>query len=143
MTCSCIDIVAPTISVGKLERRNPLPAGDYWIDLIGEESQAAFAAWSFDHANSVLVLVTENYEARGDFPSRDWVKFQTNAPLAWDAKALGFPNIIQDGESVDSSSDTVSGMEPEECDIACQAKKAGMIAGGVLALGFLLLMVKR
>lgn len=141
MSCDC-----KSISVGKLQRANPLPAGDYWIDVIGEEAKIAFQAWSFENQNSVLILVTESFESQGGFPARDWIKFQTKAPLPWDAKVLGFPNIIEDGDNIDSSSDTAQNPSNEElgiCDIQCQAKKAAIIAGGVLAVGFLLIMVKR
>lgn len=146
MTCNCIDLVSPTYSVGKLERNNPLPAGQYWIDVVGLKAQEHFAAWRFENKDALLILVYENYDAQGDFPARDWVKFEVKTPVPWNAVQLGFPNIIEPEDSIDTSSDTATNPTNEEigvCDIACQVEKVGWVVGGVLVLGLLVSVVKR
>lgn len=90
-----------------LERRSPLPAGMYWLDVLGD-NRIAFAAWRTAHGADVKVRGTES------FPEREWLKFEVLRPVAWDAKQFGFPNIIRAGEAIDSSADTVQRPDPEK-----------------------------
>ena len=93
-----------------LERRNPLPAGTYWLDVFGANREK-LAAWRREHAASVRVVASESFESD---PPRDWVKFVVSVPVAWDAKTFGFPTIIPTGVKVDSSGDTVQRPPPEK-----------------------------
>lgn len=130
-----------------LQRTSPLPNGDYWIDVIGEVNQSFFSAWAFENAAKVDVLATEHFDAVGfpdcsewDFtvnslcaPSRTWAKFRVKEPVEWFAKVLGFPNVIAQGETIESSTDT---FEPPDfgnnCDIGCQAERVAVAAGVIL-----------
>jgi hypothetical protein len=94
-----------------LERRNPLPVGTYWQDFFGE-NRAAFRDWYSVNKLTVKVRATESFEEPE--PGRDWIKFETLAPTAWDAKRFGFPTIIKPGEAVNASSDTVQRPDPEK-----------------------------
>lgn len=94
----------------KLERRNPLPAGRYWQDFFGKQRQF-FINWREQAKPHVKVLSTEAHEATDQSEPRDWVLFETDAPLPWDAAQLGFPTIA--GPQVQSSSDTVQRPDPE------------------------------
>lgn len=167
MTCHCEE-VTPThslfsvagvgrVQVGKLERTNPLPKGQYWIDVIGDD-RSKFGEWQAENSGSLLILVSESFDSvnwpdcvaesgglLGDCsPPRDWVKFEVLQPVPWDAKELGYPNIIGEGEHVESSGDTATNPDfGDECDIACQAERIGWVVGGVLALGVVFMLVKR
>lgn len=169
MTCGCESSTAlgsigvgrqrsRAVRVGKLQRANPIPAGMYWIDVVGEDAQVAFSAWIFENASRVEILVSQHFRAlnwpdclpsSGGIasdcsPSRDWVKFRVSEPAPWDAKKIGFPNIIEEGEIINSSEDTGSIPDfSDNCDIACQAERIGWAVGGVLALGVLFMVVKR
>ena len=133
--------------IGKLQRVNPLPPGTYWIDIIGPAHEQLFAGWLFDNQTNVKALATEHIHQQCDvtgfdcWPSRDWVKFQVNSPVSWDAVSLGFPNIVSPGEVINNSSDTASLPDPsDECDIVCQSQKvaiaAAVVAASALAIAF-------
>lgn len=154
MTCNCSPI--DSLSVGKLQRESPLPAGVYWLDVIDVPNQIAFAAWTLENASKVKVVKTEHFPANdwptcsgldpttgGCWPSRDWVKFKVSAPVAWNAVQLGFPNIIEVGEKVESSADTASDPDfSDNCDIGCQAEKVAIAAGVILGGVALILVIK-
>ena len=99
MTCSCV-------SIGALQRDNPLPPGRYWIDVFGEDLQSQFSRWNLDNASSVRVVAVEHFEAIGGFKSRDWILFDVSLPTDWDAVMFGFPNIVI-GDEIQTSDDTV------------------------------------
>lgn len=127
-----------------LQRTSPLPVGDYWIDVIDEPEQEDFAAWAFESQGKIGILAIEQYEAvswpdcpitEGECsPPRTWVKFRVLTPVPWDAIKLGFPNIIREGEMVNTSADTASVPDfSDYCDIGCQAQKVAITAGVILA----------
>lgn len=126
-----------------MQRSSPLPVGEYWIDVIDEPEQADFAAWLFEHQSKLKIVAVEEFEAvswpdcpitEGDCsPPRTWVKFQVLSPVPWDAVKLGFPNIISEGENINSSADTASVPDfSDYCDIGCQAERVAIAAGVVL-----------
>lgn len=141
-------------TIGRLQRTNPLPIGTYWIDVIDAEHQQFFAGWTFDNQSKVKVLATEHFDANdwpecssldpttgGCWPSRDWVKFQVLSPVTWDAVKLGFPNAIESGEVINTSSDTAT--EPDfgdNCDITCQAERVAT-AVGIIGIGALAVVI--
>jgi hypothetical protein len=124
-----------------VERRNPLPAGRYWLDVFGEQ-RAKFTAWRLLNGKAVRVLATESHDTD---PPRDWVRFDTTAPVPWEA-AFGFPTIVPAGADVTTSGQTVQRPDPEpEFLDTIDAKKlegtvfttAGIVVGlGILWLGF-------
>ncbi len=153
MSCNCgQNTPKPSIfnamGVGKrLERANPLPPGIYWTDLIGPEQITLFAAWVTSHTPFVQILNHEVFGPLGwtECPitqdcgdGRAWVKFQVVIATEWDSKAMGFPTVIEPGETINTASDTVTDPDfSDNCDIACQAKwvvgaVAAIALGGVL-----------
>ena len=124
-----------------VDLNSPLPAGRYWIDLIGAERIAKFGGGvkglneahpglvriisatrhleneARDYAESpdltgVLVALWETVVGNvQDTPERDWVLFQTTAPAIWDFKEMGVPTVA--GADVKSEGDTVQRPEPE------------------------------
>lgn len=145
MSCNCgQNAPKPSIfgamGIGRrLERKNPVPPGIYWTDLIGANSIAAFAAWVAEHAPMVQILNHEEHPelpfwecpVGTECPARAWVKFQVVIDTPWNT-ALGFPTVVEPGETINSSADTVSAPDfSDNCDIACQAK---WVVGAVAAL---------
>jgi hypothetical protein len=131
-------------TIGKLQRINPLPPGQYWIDVIDSAHQQSFAGWLFEHSLEVKVLVSEHFEAlnwpdcsalnfEGDcWPSRDWIKFEVLKPVSWDAVTLGFPNLILPDEKIETSGDTATVPDfSDNCDIGCQAQRVAVAAAVV------------
>lgn len=111
-----VQLTAPKgFHTGKLERRNPLPAGRYWIDIF-TSGQLAWQFWVMYAYPHLHIEKTEHYE--GDFSlgyeSRDWILFTTDAPLTWDlelSKKIGWPNTAP--KSIQTSDDTVNKPDPE------------------------------
>jgi hypothetical protein len=69
-----------------LERRNPLPAGFYSVDL-PNNLVPEFTRWRSGRS-SVKVLKTND---DGEF---SWILFSVSSPTQWgDARVLGFPDI--------------------------------------------------
>jgi hypothetical protein len=149
MSCNCgSNATKPSIfnamGIGKrLERKNPLPPGLYWTDLIDVGPITKFAAWVAQHAPFVQILNHEEFPAlnwpdcpitEDCGPARAWVKFQVVIDTPWDS-TLGFPTVIEPGEIVNSASDTVTDPDfSENCDIACQAKwVVGALAATAMA----------
>ena len=100
-----------SFSTGALERRNPLPAGKYWIDIF-EPKRAVWQNWVNKAGASIHILSTESFEAIGGYPARDWLLFETSQPLMWDiAVDIGWPTIA--GPQVHTSDDTVDKPKPE------------------------------
>lgn len=96
------------LHVGKLERRQPLPPGRYWVDVFGDK-RAQFSFW-LETSPGVMILATESFPANGG-PERDWYLFKTTMPVAWDALNFGYPTIAD--ETITSSDDTVQKPEAE------------------------------
>lgn len=96
---------APAVGFGAIERRNPLPAGRYWVDVFDPDI-AAWTAWRTRNGQNVKVEETEHFE--GD-PSRDFIIFKVLAPVPWEGP--GLPTIAE--PSVQTSSDTGQRPAPE------------------------------
>lgn len=97
--------------VGTLEKRNPLPAGQYWIDVFGLNIPK-FDAWlrSFGPFG-VHTDATQHFEAPNVQSVRNWYKFTfkpafegAEAAVVWDT-TFGFPTVAD--SSITSSEDTV------------------------------------
>ena len=102
-----------------LERRNPLPPGRYWMNLLGEQSQeftAGVKGLNDAHPGLVTVVATSHHDANetgnGEV-AYDWVLFTVGGNgAAWDQQAIGIPNIA--GPEVTQESDTIQRPAPEK-----------------------------
>jgi hypothetical protein len=105
-----------------IERRNPLPAGRYWIDISKEP--VPLGTWQgFLAASSGFVHV----DSTEDDPAYSWFLFTTTKPLVW-PEGIGSPNIAD--QSVTSRSDTVDRPDPEP-DFTDQIPTPGQLIAGV------------
>ena len=93
-------------TLGTLERRNPLPAGRYWIDLFAQDSDA-WLDWRKRNASSVGIEATEHINSE---PPRDFIIFHVTAPVSWEGP--GYPNVAD--KSVQSSNDTAQRPPPQK-----------------------------
>jgi hypothetical protein len=135
-----------------LWRTNPIPAGRYWLDLIGDEKRVRFegAVSGLNSAHPGLVHVESTVHHSADEPGatqpRDWVLFALSAPTIWDF-SIGTPTIA--GANVHSEADTIQRPDPEpdittRIDNALRSSQqavqtiAWVIAGSVLAAGVLI-----
>jgi len=136
-----------------IERRRPLPAGRYWLDVFPRNKQA-WEMWSASMAKvgSATVEKTEHFEASGGNEAYDFVIFSTTTPnVAWAALNLPHPTIAP--STIQSSNDTVTRPPPppsvveqlEETvkSVSTGAKVAGGVLLGVAALAVVFAIVKR
>src|SRR5262245_48211492 len=108
-------LAQPLVCTALLEKRNPLPPGRYWIDIVanGRQQWDFWAAYATGH----LVIEREEHyvgDAEAGYESRDWILFRTDEPLTWDLelrKKIGWPTIA--GKEVQTSNDTVQKPKPE------------------------------
>lgn len=131
-----------------LERRRPLPAGRYWLDVF-EPKRITWEVWqrvmSRDEPDSpapMRVEVTEHFDSDGSSPSRDFVIFRTARETVW-VEDLGSPTVA--GEDIHSSADTVQRPDPEPDPldairegakgVAGSVGTATMVVAGVVAVG--------
>lgn len=95
--------------VGTLERRNPLPAGQYWVDVFGLNIPKADRWFKAFSGLGVHVDSTQHFEATSLPEVRTWYKWTYtplfDSPVIWDT-SLGFPTVAD--SSITASSDTVS-----------------------------------
>jgi len=80
-----------------LERRNPLPAGRYWIDVT-DANHEAFRQWTTSNPTRVTVLEEEP----GDGVT--WFLWRQLQPAKFDQRTFGFPTIAP--ASVQHATDT-------------------------------------
>lgn len=110
--CTCPDTgaldAAGNQKPNTLEKRSPLPAGRYWVDVFGKNIPAA-DAW-FKAMSGLGVHVDATQVTPDEDPNRtlNWYLF-TYAPtggvlIVWD-KSLGYPTIA--GANIKSQSDTI------------------------------------
>lgn len=139
-----------------VERRDPVPAGRYWVFLKKEEIPA-WQSWVKNSSPNVAVVASETQfvtpdgmlwavspesatrldvlkEARGE-----WILFDVKAPTPW--VGFGFPTIA-DG-SVKSSTDVITAPSPEPdvhpSEKIVEAVKTLVFWGGAIYLGGVLL----
>ncbi len=97
-----------------LEKRSPLPAGHYWVDVFGLNIPKAGAWFKAMAPLGVHVDSTEHFPSTEVPEVRDWYLFTytptLGVPVVWDT-SLGFPTVA--AQSVKSSQDTVSGADLE------------------------------
>jgi hypothetical protein len=118
-----------------IERRNPLPTGQYWVDVfeLGKDS-SPFEDWLSKHADSIHVDKREAFLSEG----RVWYMFTVLSPTDWEGP--GYPTISK-GET--SPEETAQEPPPpptvgEQLESAGEGLKTGLTVAGI-ALGGLLL----
>lgn len=142
-------------------RENPLPAGKYWLYLIGEEQRGQFEAGKKGlneaHPGLVSVVATTHHAANetgSNEPETDWVLFTVSSPAIWDFEKMGLPTVA--GKDVTTEADIKSRPDPEKdpldklhdemADMASLAALArgafGVIIGVAVAGGVLLLVTR-
>lgn len=122
-----------------LERRNPLPAAPYWIDLDAQQLRA-FTRWRKAHPIVTKVERTSTDSGTG----LTWVRFRCTEPVEWPAAELGWPNTF-DGEAPESEPDTKQAPAPEPHWSSGERWKLdlGGLSGPVVLLGLAWLLSKR
>lgn len=95
--------------VGTVMRTNPLPPGQYWVDVFGVNIPVA-QNWFKAMSNlGVHVDATQHFEATEVPQVRDWYKFTytqyAGTPVIWDT-TLGYPTVAD--SSITTSADTSS-----------------------------------
>lgn len=131
-----------------IERRNPLPPGRYWQDIL-EQHVASFREWLQSNKAVVRVVAAESHPRDGDWPAREWYLFEVSAPTPWQATKWGYPTIAT-GE-VQSSADTVQRPPPEkdpleridETIISAGKSATVLLFGGALVLGAVFIYANR
>lgn len=135
-----------------IERRRPLPAGRYWIDVFPKNKprwEAYVAVMA--QLGALGVEVTEHVPGIDGAPDHDFVIFQTDRELVWPDSEMGFaPNVAT--SEVHSSDDTVQKPPPSDPigDVQQLGKElvrgivtAGVVAGGLLVVVSLLSLRRR
>lgn len=89
-----------------IERRNPLPAGKYWVDVFDPHT-SPFLAWLSKNQANLTVNTTERIQ--GD-PEGNWILFTVRSPILWEGP--GYPTIA--GPNVVSKADTSERPPPEK-----------------------------
>lgn len=80
-----------------LERRNPLPAGIYWIDVANVKAKDLHR-WRTANKATVRVIKTREDQDLGF----TWLLFEVSTPTPWaDARVFGFPNIAEKGKDTE------------------------------------------
>jgi hypothetical protein len=87
-----------------IERRNPVPKGRYWVDIIDTRTNPAarlyFSSWLLRNSKKVKVVKVENYGALYSGANRDWYLFDVLDPVTWETgKGFGLPTIVQSPEN--------------------------------------------
>ncbi len=124
MTTSAELPIHKAANQGVMERRDPLPAGRYWVYIDDSETDK-WAAWQSAHKDTVSTIVTEPQQAiyrwvPAIFQTRwdldiithtegYWILFDVKAPTAW--VGLGYPTTVIDS-TVKSSTDIATAPKP-------------------------------
>ncbi len=79
-----------------MERKDPLPPGVYWMDLIGLGRVLNFTSWKGSNRGTVKML-----KKKEDSFDQWWVLFEVTAPTKrWPVAAgLGLPTIARKGKT--------------------------------------------
>lgn len=118
-----------------IERRNPLPVGRYWVDVIGDDAIRKFDGWLVQHSFTVHVEKTQHDDGSilmGRPPS-NWVLFSVESPTKWEGP--GLPTVAS--PDVRSKDDTVQKPPPEPDPLSSFSDFFSGGAGPLIALGLL------
>ena len=136
-----------------LERRDPLPAGRYWLDVF-PSNQDAWDRWSnaMDSVGSVTIEHTEHFDAAGGAPAHTFVIWSMTSPnVAYRAAGLPAPTIADVG--VQTSSDTATRppptpgvleqIEQTAASLGSSARVGIAVGGAVVVMGLALAVLRR
>ncbi len=119
-----------------LERRRPLPAGRYWLDVFPKNA-IQWQTWSeaMTKMGRAKVETTEHYPSVDGAPEHDFVIFSVSSPnVAWEAAGLPSPTIAD--ANVTTSDDTATKPPPEPSALEQLGKTAeGLTTGLKVAVG--------
>lgn len=87
-----------------IERRNPVPKGRYWVDIIDTKSYPGarlfFVAWLARNRGKVEVVKKESFGALVTGSARDWYLFDVKLPVTWEkGQGFGRPTIVRSAEN--------------------------------------------
>lgn len=87
-----------------IERRNPVPKGRYWVDVIDTKSYPGarlfFSAWLARNRSAVVVVKKESYGSLITGAARDWYLFDVMTPVTWEkGQGFGLPTIVRSAEN--------------------------------------------
>lgn len=95
------------VLVGVVERRQPLPAGRYWITVFSDDAHpdrmSHFLQWC--DANPGRVVVEKSEPVVTETRNGVFRIFTLSKPTRFDSKQFGFPNVA--GPEIKSQDDTV------------------------------------
>lgn len=123
---------------GVMERRDPVPAGRYWV-YIDDTEALRWIAWERASQGAIVTLVRE--PQRQQFSAwlpvgtvaGYWILFDVLRPHPW--IGIGYPTTVVDA-SVRSSTDVITAPPPEEWnpfgELLGQAKWLVLVAGAIL-----------
>lgn len=102
-----------------LERRQPLPPGRYWVDVVGPDHVKLFDGWLQAFAQHITIEeheVTQPIQSGPNLPPLrpgvEWFLFHTDAPLVWFGSVLGFPTIATPEVKTKADTQTVPVVPP-------------------------------
>lgn len=87
-----------------IERRNPVPKGRYWVDIIDTKSYPGarlfFYGWLARNRGKVEVVKKESFGALVTGAARDWYLFDVKLPVEWEkGQGFGLPTIVKSAEN--------------------------------------------
>lgn len=97
-----------------IERRRPLPAGRYWLDVFPANARQ-WELWTSSMQKMdpprVQILTTEHFDGVDGAPPHDFVLFETASEnVAYHAAGLPFPSVAD--STIQTSEDTVTKPPP-------------------------------
>jgi hypothetical protein len=115
-----------------LERRNPLPAGRYWVD-IQTKFLAGFQNMLDRNASTLTVESREEHPLLSNFDlSVTTFVFRTSAPLEWKSREWGYPTKA--GPDIQSAADTSQRPAPEPSGLDQLSSMLDDVKTGAIAL---------
>lgn len=121
-----------------LEKRNPLPIGRYWIDILNSKVEE-FSGFLEGHKSTIHVEVTEGDSSEEG--GTTFYLFNTSAPFTWLPVNFGYPTIA--GPEIKSKADTTQRPDLPKNPLDNLADNLDKIEGfaklglGILALAFI------
>ena len=115
-----------------IERRQPLPAARYWIDL-RPGTLDAFRAWVTANPTRIAAERFEAVESADNGVT--WALFRVLKPTRFDSRTFGFPTVAT--PDIEHAADTVQRPPPQNASTFL----ADMFSGSGLLVGLVLLAV--
>lgn len=125
-----------------VERSTLLPAGRYWVTVVGADAIARFDAWlaRYREQANVRVLSTSLDAGGWNRKPSQFIVFEVIRPGVVSWEGPGLPNKIPPGAPIPSRSDTAKRPDPERSIIDKNPEEsAAMVTLLLLGLGYLFL----